>query len=441
VTATTGTPPARARVARSAGSRRTAVTLGLLVGLVLLTHWWGDALARTTRIGLATPPLHAVWGPRFGVPSVLVVALGIVIVIAGPGVAERVDARMLPWAAGAGAGVWSVALAATDGGHGLTGGVVGPHGYLAAVPRVGSPGGFLRGFADAARAGALPVHVTGHPPGFVLVLWCLDRVGLGGRGPAAALCILGGAGAVGLVTVAVRAVAGTTCARAAAPFLVLSPAAIWIATTPDAFFAFVAAAAVALFCLAAMTSGARATALALGAGACLGSALLLSYGLVLVAVVGVLVAARHNAWRQLRVAAVATTGVLLSLAPFGFSWVDGLLATRHAYWRGIASTRPYRYFVLADVAAFALCIGPATVVALTRLRDRGLLLLVGGAITAVAIADVSAMSKGEVERIWLPFALLVLPANAVFGKRANARRMLALQLAAAIALQALLRTS
>jgi hypothetical protein len=433
--------PVPATTARPAEARHTAVMLALLGGLVLVTHWWGDALTRSTRIGLATPPLHAVWAPRFGAATAVVVGIGIGIVIGGPWVAERIDARALPWAVGAGAGVWSVVLAATDGWRGLTGGVVGPHGYLAAVPRVGSPGAFLRGFADAARTGSLPVHVTGHPPGFVLLLWSLDRVGLGGRGPAAALCIVGGAGAVGLVTIAVRVLAGAAGARAAAPFLVLSPAAIWIATTPDAFFAFVAAAAIALFCLAATTSGGRATALSLGAGACFGAALLLSYGLALVAVVGIVVAARCDAWRQLRIAAVAATAVLLSLAPFGFSWVDGLLATRHAYWRGIASTRPYRYFVVANVAAFALCIGPATVIALTRLRDHALIVLVGGAIAAVSVADLSAMSKGEVERIWLPFALMVLPANAVFGAGANARRMLALQLAAAIALQALLRTS
>jgi hypothetical protein len=299
----------------------------------------------------------------------------------------------------------------------------------------------LHGFADAARAGTLPVHVTGHPPGFVLVLWFLDRAGFGGRGPAAALCIVGGAGAAGLVTVAVRALAGPACARTAAPFLVLSPAAVWLATTPDASFAFVAAAAVALFCLAATASGARATLLAIGAGACFGATLLLSYGLALVAIIPIAVAAQRDAWRELRLAAVAAAAVLLALVPFGFWWFDGLLATRHAYWRGIASTRPYRYFVVADIAAFALCLGPATAIALTRLRDRSLALLVAGAVIAVALADLSAMSKGEVERIWLPFALMVIPANAVFAERARARRMLSLQLAAALALQTLLRTS
>jgi hypothetical protein len=42
--------------------------------------------------------------------------------------------------------------------------------------------------------------------------------------------------------------------------------------------------------------------------------------------------------------------------------------------------------------------------ALFRLRDRQLWLLVGAALTAVLLADVSGLSKAEVERIWLPFA-------------------------------------
>jgi hypothetical protein len=418
----------------------------LFGALVLATHAWGDAVARTTRIGLATPPLHAVWAPRASVATLLVVALAAAFLFAGPTVAQRIEARTLPLAVAAGAGTWSAALALTDGWHGLTGGVVGPHGYLAAVPDVGAPGPFLHGFAGAAGAGALPVHVTGHPPGFVLVLWALARAGLGGPGFAAALCVVGGAAALGFVTVATRAVAGASAARAAAPFLVLSPTAVWIATTPDAFFALFGAAAIALLCLAAVpgarrSSGSSPLPLAFAAGLCFGAALMLSYGLVLLAVVAIAVAARYDAWPQLVVAGLATLAVLLTFALWGFSWLDGLHATRHAYWSGIASTRPYRYFVVANIAAFAVCVGPATVVALTRLRGRRVALLVGSALAAVALADVSAMSKGEVERIWLPFALFVVPANAVFTERATARRMLALQALAAVTVQALLVTS
>jgi hypothetical protein len=285
------------------------------------------------------------------------------------------------------------------------------------------------------------VHVTGHPPGFVVLLWALDHVDLRGPRWAAALCILGGSAALGFVAATVANVAGERTARAAAPFLVLSPAVVWIATTPDAFFAGVGAAAVWAFATA-TSAPVRRTRLAALAGATFVAAVMLSYGLVLIGVPVVAIACRRRAGRELAVAAVAAGLTLVAVAKFGFWWPDGLSATRHAYWRGLASTRPYRYFVVANLAAFATCIGPATVVALGWLRDRALLTLVGAALVAVAIADVSAMSKGEVERIWLPFALWLLPASAVFASRRRfVSVMLAVQVACALALQVLVHTS
>jgi hypothetical protein len=59
------------------------------------------------------------------------------------------------------------------------------------------------------------------------------------------------------------------------------------------------------------------------------------------------------------------------------------------------------------------------------------LLLVGGAAAAVAIANVSGMSKGEVERIWLPFALwLLLACGAIETSDRGVRVLLAIQAAA-----------
>ena len=55
-----------------------------------------------------------------------------------------------------------------------------------------------------------------------------------------------GCAAAAVVLVAARLVAGEDRARQAAPFVVLSPAAIWIATSTDAFFLLVAAVAVTL---------------------------------------------------------------------------------------------------------------------------------------------------------------------------------------------------
>ena len=63
-------------------------------------------------------------------------------------------------------------------------------------------------------------------------------------------CIVLGALGCVAVLVAVRALAGESLARRAAPFLVLAPAAVWMGTSADAYFAAVAAWAVALLTLA-----------------------------------------------------------------------------------------------------------------------------------------------------------------------------------------------
>ena len=68
-----------------------------------------------------------------------------------------------------------------------------------------------------------------------------------------------------------------------------------------------------------------------------------------------------------------------------------------------------------------------------RLRDRRSWLLVGGGLAAVALADLSGMSKAEVERIWLPFVPWLLLAAAALARLRRQRRWLAGQAALAIA--------
>jgi hypothetical protein len=117
-----------------------------------------------------------------------------------------------------------------------------------------------------------------------------------------------------------------------------------------------------------------------------------------------------------------------------------LLATKHEY-DTLGVTRPYSYFVVNNLAAWALALGPAIAVALVRLRDRRLWLLVGGAVAAALLADVSGLSEGEVERIWLPFTIWVLAAGAALGPRARAvRGWLALQVTCALAVTATIGT-
>jgi hypothetical protein len=79
-------------------------------------------------------------------------------------------------------------------------------------------------------------------------------------------------------------------------------------------------------------------------------------------------------------------------------------------------SRPYSYFVWANLAAFSFAVGPAfwagvrRAVAVPRALPAAAALLVLAALAAVAVADLTGLSKAEVERIWLPFAVwLVVP--------------------------------
>jgi hypothetical protein len=124
----------------------------------------------------------------------------------------------------------------------------------------------------------------------------------------------------------------------------------------------------------------------------------------------------------------------------GFWWLDGLGATRVEYWRGVASHRPATYFaVVGNPGALALATGPAVAAGLAAVRrwqPRAALLPLA-ALAAVATADLSLMSKAEVERIWLLFMPWLAAGTAALpGPR---RRWLVAQVALAVGLHLGLR--
>jgi hypothetical protein len=381
------------------------------------------------------------WRPNERVLLAVVVAAAIV--LAGPVLARRLPWRRVLLVSAVGAFAWPVALAVLDGGHALLRPVLSADDYLAAVARVDSPGAFLAGFTD--RISSYPVHVQGHPPGLVLGLWGLDRVGLGGGVATAGLFLGGGALAVPAVLVTARDFVGEAWARRAAPFVVLAPAALWTATAADALYAGVGAWAVALVVLATGRSERAGDRLAIGGGLLFGVTAFLSYGLVLLAVIPMVVAWHRRRLRPLLGAGAGAIAVAGAFLAAGFWWIDGLAATHARYVGGIAGERPYAVFVVANLAGLALALGPAIAVALGRLRGVRAWLLVGGALAAVVIADVSGMSKGEVERIWLPFVPWILLAGGALAGGAlaqerAARGWLALQATSAVLLQTLVRT-
>ena len=430
-------PPPRGPWWRAPVRWHAIAVLTVWAGVIVAGYRLGYALySQDFRVHIGNAPLVGSQDVRISWRLAAAVLLAAGAVSFGPTLAARLRWPALLLASWAGAAAWAAALAAGDGLGALRAPLQARYEYLAAVDRVGSAGAFLSSFADTLAT--YPTHVKGHPPGFLLLLATLDGIGLGGAAVAAALVIGAGALTAPAALVAVRALADERAARAAAPFLVFTPAAVWVATSADAFFAGIAACGIALVALAACApAGPRRAALAFVAGVVLGAALHLSYG---VAPLGLVVVAVLVHRRALAAAFIAGAGVLAVTAAFvaaGFWWLDGLSATRELYHAGIATRRPYADFLVINLAAFFVALGPAALAGLSRLRDRRVWVLAGAAIATVTAAELSGLSRGETERIWLPFVPWILVAT---GALSGSRRWLALQVMLGLTVQATARS-
>ncbi len=403
---------------------------GLVVGAVVLAASMAVPWLTGTDVNAGgVPPLLGDWMLRFGPTSLVAVAL---VVAAGvPSVRERV-ARMgwgrlltLSWVV---AVVWMVSLALVDGVPGL--GKILEHGteYLDSSRRVDDTGELVRTYVDRIPLDSpdhLAVHLAGHPPGAVLMFVGLVRLGLGSYLAAGLVVIAVGATVPAAVAVTLDRLGARDAARTALPFLVLGPSAIFMAVSADAVFA--ATAAWGMAALAGAWAAGRAATrwgFAVVAGLLLGWCLMESYGLGLLVLLAlaVLLAAPGSVGRRLATgAATAAVAVLVVLAfvPLGFTWWEAFPVLHERYWDGIARLRPGWYWVFGNLGALVLAAGPVLAAGLgvgaSRLRRVrtgrprtpwradavGALVLAG--VATVAIADLSLMSKSEVERIWLPF--------------------------------------
>jgi hypothetical protein len=332
------------------------------------------------------------------------VALAVVIVTQGPRLAARLRWPALLGASWIVTATWSVALAASSGWHAVSEPVVSRFDYRAVLPAARQLGlaAFLRTYTD--QLGHYSVHVQGHPPGMVALLWVLDAIGLRGPGWEAAVIIGVGATAPIAVLVTVRVVAGESAARLFAPFLVLGPWTLFVATIGDGVFTAMAAATIALVAVATSRRAPAAVPWAVGAGALGALTLHFTYGLVpLLVLLGGTVLVVGRRLGLIVPAAVGGAVVTAGWAAAGFWWWDGFNATRYWYDVGASPDRPYLYFFVADLVVLAVMLGPAVIAGLTLRLDGRLADLVVPALVAVLVADLSGLSKGEVERIWLPF--------------------------------------
>ena len=456
--------------------RADLVVVAAAGGLVLAAAVVGRRLlADGATLYLPFPPLLAQWLPHVGPGTPFAVVVAVVVVARGPAWAERLPWRALPALTGVAAGAWTLSLALVDGWRrGVLDRLTSADEYLHDVPRAPAIPALLREFGahilttavDPAQTWFWTTHVGAHPPGAFLVFVSLDRIGLGGGGAAGLLVIAVGASVAAAVLVAARAMGDEQVARRAAPFAVLFPGAVWVGVSADGLFACVLAWGVALLAVATAQTGWRSGVAAAAAGLLLGGTVYLSYGLVLGGLLAAAVLVRPSAGSRLHVVAAgmrrgpggewglgtdgarwraagfALAGAAVVVAAFmlaGFSWLDGYARVRVIYAASVAAARPYSYFVWANLAAAAFAIGPAGVAGLRRIATRpvGPYLVVAAAVAAMLVADLSGMSKAEVERIWLPFAVWTCLACAELPRP---RRWLAAQAVVALLVNHLLLT-
>ncbi|HXH78437.1 hypothetical protein [Nocardioides sp.] len=434
-------------------------TLGLTVSLVLVA----TAFALPPLLGwdvaprgddLAAAPTHGYWDPKVGPGTLPALLLALLAVWRAETWARHWSWRRLLVASYLLAVAWLAALALVDGPDGLTRAMAHRSEYLVTARQIDDVGLMLQTYVDRipySHRENWPTHVAGHPPGALLMFVGLVAVGLGSELATASVIIAMAASVPAAVMVTLRTLGAERSARLVAPFLVFSPAAVFLAVSADAVFTAIGAWGLAALAGAAVARrGPRMVTLAVLAGLMLGWCVMSSYGLPLLGTLALAVLLSARSWWPLPIAAAAAVALVLGFASAGFAWWEAYPVLVDRYWDGIASDRPASYWIWGNIAALLVCAGPLVGAGLAHAvahrRERAeesvgpVLLLVGAAVVAVLAADLSQMSKAEVERIWLPFvpwltlSLAQLPA----GWR---RGGLVLQLATALLVQHLLYTT
>lgn len=359
------------------------------------------AVAVEARIGVAGAPFTGSYSWRLGPASLLAPAVAAGVLLA----ARRGVHLRLPWTALLAAGflaslTWALALALVEGGEGLRRGLDAADGYRQDVPLVGNdPGGFLRRYVEAAPT--LSAESRQHPPGPVLLLWLLGRAGVGSPMLLGILVTVIGCLSVPLVAVAVRSLCSELAARALLPVLALAPYSIWLAVSLDAVPLAVCAAALA--CGVVGSEPRRSPWWAAAAGTLLGIGALFSYS---AAWLGTSILVVYFVRRRplLNVVSGIVSLVPLALARWaGFVWPDGLTAAQADFSLRIGPQRSWLIWIFLDLLLVLIAAGPAVLPAIRKIRRTPGWPFAVGAGLAVAFAIGSGLSRGEVERSFLPF--------------------------------------
>ena len=367
--------------------------------------------ATDTPLGVPYPPALGNWTPQADPLLVVSVACFAGAVAVAP---RLLSPRVPPWAfafavLGLTLGL-RLALAAGRGGTEAWSHVFDPARSAEAkneyLPALGALDFGVRFFLDrfAELVPALPVHAAGHPPGLLLTLYVL---GIDSPGGMAALCIGAGALSGPLGYLLGRQVLGERGARLAALLLALAPGALLFgATSADAVY-------LALGLLAAWPLAARAWPARAAGALILAVASFFAWSLLAVGAWAVVLAWRRDGVRAAAALAVLCAAVVaafyaLLFAATGFDPIGTIRATEDVYRAGIASLRPYWYWLFGSPVAFLLVLGLPIAWYAVRALAAGEALAVA-VFAVIAAAAVLGLTKAETERIWLflaPFVCL-----------------------------------
>jgi methylthioxylose transferase len=383
-------------------------------------------------LGLPFPPFVGRWDPHATLWAFAAAALLALTVLAAP---RLLAIPSLAFAAAVYAITLALRLAlgaTSDGTDGWSRvldpeGFEGPNEYLPALAALRyGPGFFLDRFAELVPA--LPVHAAGHPPGLLLVM---DAFGITTPGRLAAVCIAGGALIAPLAYALGRQLLDDRRARLAALLTATAPSVLLFgATSADALYA-------VLGLLAAWPLASRRLPARIAGALLLAAASLFAWSLLAVGAWAALLAWRRTGLKDGLALGLLCAVVLLAVhaafaALTGFDPIGTLRATQQVYRFGIASERPYWFWLPGSPAAFLLMLGlPIAWLSLRALAagDDAAVAIVA----VIAIAAVTGLTKAEVERIWLFLAPLVCLAAASALEERRLRPVLALLAAHALA--------
>lgn len=398
---------------RRAGARlATPLVATFIAAATVFVGLWEDGHGRL--LGVPHPPFIGAWNPEVTAWIVLTVPCFVGAVLL---VNPLVKLKALPFAAALFALtlvlrlVLFAARLGTDYDRALE---VLPRGegkneYLPTLAALDyGPRFFLDRFAELVPA--LPVHSAGHPPGLVLTMHYL---GLDTGPKLAAFCILVGALSAPLTYVLARRVfAEERTARIAGVLAAFAPALLHFgATSADAVF---------------LTLGLLAAIPLLSGRIVLGAfvlAVVTMFAWSLLAIgawAAILILARDGLKPALKLAVACGAALLATQAALaaatGWDPIGTFHATHDVYTVGIASRRPYWFWLLGSPTAFFLILGaPIAWLAFARLGQRKPEAI--AIFSVILVASVAGFTKAETERIWLFLVPLVCLAAAPLVRR------------------------